>query len=245
MDKKALIKIGAAVAIGAVVIWLGVSMLGGSDQSTQVAAKPQTRPNPEIPKQAQVIPAPATIPASPAAPASTVAINKAPMTQAEIDLMQMQQATQTKYIAALEQLQMLLVQKDIATANKDIANSDRDVLKAKRDSILAQKSILDMLAPPKTATVDSGTSGKNTANNNSGGGLGGTALSQNDFTVVSVSNTRGKWYAVLSTTDGKLYSVSIGDTLASDGSTVKAIDRSGVTLDKSGVARKIAMASII
>ncbi len=244
MDNKAMIKIGAAVAVGAVVIWLGVGMFGGSDQSTQVAAKPQTRPNPEIPKQAQVIPNPATVPTAPAAPASTIAINKAPMTQAEIDLMQMQQATQTKYIAALEQLQMLLVQKDIATANKDIANSDRDVLKAKRESILAQKSILDMLAPTKTATVDAGPS-KNAGNSNNGGNLGGTALSQNDFTVVSVSNTRGRWYAVLSTTDGKLYSVSVGDSIASDGSIVKAIDRSGVTLDKSGVSRKIAMASII
>lgn len=245
MDNKAMIKIGAAVAVGAVVIWLGVGMLGGSDQSSQVAAKPQTRPNPEIPKQAQIIQTPAASPAAPAAPAATISVSKAPMTQAEIDLMQMQQATQTKYIAALEQLQMLLVQKDIAAANKDIANADRDVLKAKRESILNQKSILDMLAPPKTASVDGG-GGKNASNNNNnGGGLGGTALSQNDFTVVSVSNTRGKWYAVLSTTDGKLYSVSIGDTLASDGSTVKAIDRSGVTLDKSGISRKINMASII
>ncbi len=65
-----------------------------------------------------------------------------------------------------------------------------------------------------------------------------TAAAGNDYSVVSVVYTRGRWVAVLSASSGKLYSVSVGDTLSDDGSTVSAISRAGVTLDKAGTVRK-------
>lgn len=236
MDNKAMIKLGAAVVIGAVAIWQIISMFGGGDQSAQVASKPQTRPNPEIPKRADLIPKPA-------------ASQKAPMTETEIALLKMQQETQAKYIAALEQLQMALVQKDIATANKDIANADRDVMKAKRESVVAQKNILELLSPPKpTLGMEAGgmpaTTPAAQAARNAAAAAAGAQATQNEFTVVTVSYTQGKWTAVLAYAD-KLYSVSVGDALAVDGSTVQTIDRSGVTLDKNGVTRKLTMATVI
>jgi len=233
MDNKAKIKVGAAVVIGAIVVWQVVGLFGGGSEATQTAdAKPQTRPNPDIPKKAPLL----TEQAQP----------KMAVSDREMQLMQMQQDTETKYIAALEQLQLLLVEKDIANANKDIANANKDIIKAKKDSIFAQKDILNSLAPPPTkttaATVDGGPTPMAVSK---GPGVAASPGSENDYSVVSVSFTRGRWVAVLASAAGKLYSVGVGDTLTEDGSIVKSIGRSGVTLDKSGAPRKIPMVSII
>jgi hypothetical protein len=244
MDNKALIKIAAIVIVGGGLAWAGFGMLGGEEEATVASAKPQTRPNPDIPKQAPLM---AT--QSQSAPAASKGTQPPQLSEREMQLMQMQQATEEKYIAALEQLQLLLVQKDIAVASKDIANANKDVMKAKKDSIAAQKGILDMLAGPKVTNPSldgaqqlSDKSGKPSAT--SAGGVS-TVASGTDYSVVSVVYTRNRWVAVLSASSGKLYSVSVGDTLADDGSTVTAISRAGVTLDKSGATRKIAMASVI
>ncbi len=140
MDNKALMKIAAIVVIGGAFAWVGFGMIGGAEETTVASAKPQTRPNPDIPKQARLM----TTPSQAATPATGKGIQPPQLTEREMQLMQMQQATEEKYIAALEQLQLLLVQKDIAVATKDIANANKDIMKAKKDSVAAQKGILDM-----------------------------------------------------------------------------------------------------
>lgn len=230
MDNKTKLKISAVVLIGAAAIWMGVSMLGG-DETQMADAKPQTRPNPDIPKPAPMLNAQAK-PITAATPR-------------EQELMKMQQETENKYIAALEQLQLLLVEKDIANANKDIAAANKSFVISKKDTLMAQKMIVDTLTPPKPVfrpVVDSAP----VRTNNAPPPKSPVANSAPDtYSVVSVSYTRGKWVAVLATTAGKLYSVSVGDMLLDDGSKVLSIGRSGVTLDNKGTERKLPMVSVI
>jgi hypothetical protein len=223
MDTKKLIKIGVIALIFAVVAWQMMGMFGGGSAEINVA--PQTRANPEIPKQATIT--------SPKPP-------QAAMTEREMQLMAMQNELQVKYIAALNELQMLKVQRDIAEANKDI-------MKAKQDTIVAQTKVVELLS---------------IANPRSLGSLGGPpSTPQNQaqsaplqplpqapalgdlYTVVSVTNLQGRWTAVMN--GKKLYNVSVGDILADDGSTVIAIDRSGVTLENGGKRKKLSMVSVI
>lgn len=221
MDTKKMIKIGVIALIFVVIAWQMMGMFGGG--SAEIASAPQTRANPEIPK-------PATINPPKPAPAA--------MTEREMQLMSMQNELQVKYIAALNELQMLKVQRDIAEANKDI-------MKAKQDTITSQKKVIDLImssggsgpsmqAPPPSAAEASAAAQQ--------------ALPQAptigfDYVVVSVSNLQGKWTAVLN--GKKLYNVSVGDVLVDDGSVVVSINRSGVTLEKDGKQTKFSMVSVI
>ena len=149
------------------------------------------------------------------------------MSAQELELVRLQQETQAKYVAALNELQMLKIAREIAQTNQAIAA-------ARLATVTAEKNTLLLLSPPPPAyaqglvTPVSGT----------------PSMSSPGYTVVSVSQLQNRWNAVLGYQD-KLYSVSIGDVLPSDGSTVVSISRSGVVLEKDGAKRKISMVPII
>lgn len=236
MDKKTKVQLGIVVVVVGVAVWAGMSMMGGDDAAQIAEVKQQTRPNTDIPKPAALV----TKSGEPVAAPS----------DRERMLVKMQQDTETKYIATLEQLQLLLVEKDIANANKDISKANEESAKSKLTMVTAQKRLVETMAAPKPttpATVDNAGSvgappsgGKGAA-----AGAGSSSNTAEVYAVVSVSYTRGKWVAVLSSNTGKLYSVSVGDPLVEDGSTVKSIGRSGVTLEMAGTSRKIPMVSVI
>ncbi len=165
------------------------------------------------------------------------------MTEREAQLMRMQQDMQTKYLAAINELQMLKVEKDIAEANKDIS-------KAKLDSITAQKDIVDLLSPKATTSTEAYVKGLDQSATPPGGETGVqqtttvTTTQTVGYTVISVTKLRGEWTAVMGAS-GKLYSVKAGDVLAADGSVVLGINRSGVLLEKDGKRSKISMVPVI
>lgn len=149
-----------------------------------------------------------------------------PMSDREAQLMKLQQETQTKYLEAINELQVLKVTKDIAVANKDISA-------AVLARVTAEKKIVDMLAPPpppeSTNKILSPVQGL---------GLEGS------YGVVSVAELQYRWGAVLSYKNN-LYNVHVGDVLPMDGSTVTAIGKEGVILEKDGVKKKVSMVPVI
>ncbi len=64
------------------------------------------------------------------------------------------------------------------------------------------------------------------------------------YEVVSVTQLLSKWNAVLAFKN-KLFSVSVGDVVPGDGSTVIEISRTGVTLEHDGIQRRVSMVPII
>jgi type IV pilus biogenesis protein PilP len=176
-------------------------------------------------------------------PAQLPQVAKAPLSDREQALMALQQETQAKYLAALNELQMLKVQKDIAETNKAIVT-------AKLDTVTAQKNMVDLLEPSKPVATQADYSQNlvNPTGASAGVTPGGAAASSapvDTYTVISVSHLQGRWNAVMGY-QGKLMNVFVGDVLPADGSQVTNIDKTGVTLKlKDGDTKKISMVSII
>lgn len=168
------------------------------------------------------------------------ATQPAPMTEREAQLLKLQQETEAKYIAALNELQMLKVQKDIAETNKAIVT-------AKVETVTAQKNLVDLLSPSAAPT-------QSYAQQIQGGEVGPAGAQQgiqqqsapvSSYTVVSVSHLQGRWNAVMGY-QGKLMNVFVGDILPADGSKVSSIDKSGVTLKlEDGTTKRVSLVTII
>jgi hypothetical protein len=221
---------GIVVVVVLIVIWQLYGLLGGGSEPASVPtpkpatpsaklAKGGTAPNgamqPEAPKQADIMQA-------------------RPLTPTEAMLLKMQQETQASYLAALNQLQMLRVQRDIANTNKDIAT-------ARLATVTSEKKIVDMLSPPAPPPLPAAAAVINKAVVAQSAGV----LDQEvRYTVVSVSNLQSRWSAILSY-KGNLYSVRTGDLLAPDGSRVLSISSDGVTLQKNGVRTKLPLVTSI
>jgi len=190
------------------------SVLGSSSPKMLAANTPQANMQPQEPQPSQ-----AQLPSL---------ADQSGMTDREKQLMALQQQTQAKYLQAVNELQMLKVTKDIWEANQAI-------MTARLSTISSEKQIVDMLEPTATPTPASASAqGTTTA-------MHKPAVS---YTVVSVSQVRGRWSAVLNSA-GNLYNVSIGDVMPSDGSSVVGIDRTGVTLDLNGDRKKYTLVPII
>jgi len=165
------------------------------------------------------------------------------MTEGEKRLFALQMQTEAKYIAAMNELQLLRVQSEIAKSSKDIAQN-------RLDAVTAQKQTLQLLSAPQAtaATYAQGLSG--------GLPISQSGLSTNTpspvvtqhpqaaYVVVSVSQLQHRWTAVLGY-QGQLYNVRIGDILTPDAAKVIEIDRYGVTLERSGQKQRISLVSLI
>lgn len=173
--------------------------------------------------------------------ALTAARPETPLSPREAELMRLQQETEARYLSALNELQMLKI-------NQEIAETNRAIMAAKLETVTSEKGIVDLLRPAQV-----------TAPINYAQGLAGTttttqqpqtvpvAIQQSPdvaYTVVSVSQLQNRWSAVLGS-QGRLFNVFVGDVLPPDQSKVLIINRSGVTLEKNGVRRKISLVSII
>lgn len=229
MDTKKKLTYGIVAVVLLIGAYLGYGMISAEEEPA--IKTPQT--NPDVPK-------PAALKAMQTQPTQQPG---APMTEREAQLMRMQQDMQTKYLAAINELQMLKVEKDIAETNKDIS-------KAKLDSITAQKDIVDLLAPKAATTTEAYVKGLDQSAPPPSGETGVqqtttvTTTQTVGYTVISVTKLRGEWTAVMGAS-GKLYSVKAGDVLAADGSVVLGINRSGVLLEKEGKRTKISMVPVI
>lgn len=238
--QKAMAAIFVIVVI--IVVWQVIGMFRGSpapqinpaNQTTTAmrsgapgAAQPQ--------QQQQMTPQPAPVPAQPA------------LTQREMELLKLQQETEAKYIAALNELQMLRVEREIAENN-------RAIMTAKLDAITAQKNIVDLLTNPApqvapgayaqglVGPVSSGTNVAQPGQPSPPPALQAPAEVQ--YTVVSVAQIQNRWSAVLGY-QGNLYNVSIGDILPADGSRVVSISKAGIILEKDNQRKRVSLVPII
>jgi type IV pilus biogenesis protein PilP len=153
----------------------------------------------------------------------------APMSDTEAALVKLQQETQVLYLKALNELQLLKVTRDIAQTNKDIST-------ANLAKVVAEKKVVDLLAPPPAPSASETLKSSIPID---------TSLSQDvKYSVISVSQLQYRWGAVLSY-KGNLYNVHVGDVLPPDGSTVVSIAKDGVTLDKNGTKIKLSLIPVI
>lgn len=216
-----------------VVIWQLISLMGGGSTPPVVkSSKQPTAQNGNMqaqgpnPVQQMSIPKPAELPKPNPAPTDP-------------RLAEMQQQMEDKYISAITELQILKINREIAEANQAI-------MTAKLATVTAQKGIVTLLAPtPITQETYS-----KTLVNPTGTGTGANAApppanTAVKYTVISVTQLQNTWGAVIGA-NGQLYNVQIGDVLPPDGSTVEAIDNSGVVLtDKTGQKNKLSLVPII
>lgn len=239
--KRQPIVIGILAVIVVFILYEAYGMFGGGGGSAPATPPATTSaaitPTPAMPAGGQMPPQMQQQAAAQNQPAQP------PLTPREIELMRQQEELEARYIAAVNELQMLKVQKDIAEANKAIAS-------AKLDTVTAQKNTLNALSPQAPTTPEG------YAQALAGGqplpaaavqtaGASAAAAQQPTYTVISITNLQYRWSAVLGY-QGKLYSVSVGDVLPADNSKVTAIDKSSVTLiNKDGKETKISLVPII
>lgn len=193
----------------------------------------------------------------PPQPAQLMKPQQISMTPEEANLMRMQQQSESQYLSAINQLQMLKVERDIAETNKAI-------MTAKLETVTAEKRIVDLLQPPAppptTATYARGLVNPVSTNVEPANvhppmtttvttttptpPPAPTVTPDVNYTVISVSRLQNRWAAVVGY-QGSLFNVSVGDILPPDSSMVISIGRSGILLEKKGVKRKISLVPII
>lgn len=247
MQTKQKIMIAVIVVILLIVLWQLKGLF--SSDSTQIQPVPQ----PSATAKAGVAAngnMPANKPAASSLPPgglkeAPLPSRDATMSEGEKRLLALQMQTEAKYIAAMNELQLLRVQSEIAKNSKDIAQN-------RLDAVTAQKQTLQLLSAPQAtaATYAQGLSGNSTAAASPAGAPAqpaapiAAAPARVDYVVVSVSQLQGKWTAVLGY-QGQLYSVVVGDVLTADGSKVIGIDRYGVTLNQNGNKQHVSLVSLI
>jgi len=209
------------IVVMLIVIWQIWGLFAGGSAPTPV---PPAQRAPALAAIPRPMPQPAPLP------------KQEPLSPREAELLRLQQETQAKYVTALNELQVLKISKEIAEANQAI-------MAANLATITAQKSIVDLLAPPPPIAPAAYSQGL----------LSPSAPtmpqppappSTSKYTVISVSQLQGKWTAVLGH-QGSLYHVMVGDVLPADGMIVAAIDRGGVVLQKDGDRTRVSLVPII
>lgn len=247
-------KISAVVffIVGAVILWQVIGMFRSSGGDKMAEIKPATssvsnasstpgpttqlpQKNPVLIKSGMTSPVANTQPASPSSTHSGSPILSEPMPengdppQTSIAVQQQQEQEQVKYVTAINELQMLKIQKEIAETNQAI-------VAAKLATVEAEKSINETLTPtvmlpkPQASDLITGPAPQQQT---------AMEMSKPDaYVVYSVSMELDQWHAVIGYKE-KLYNVIVGDVLPNDGSTVSAIDSKGVTLVLGGMEHRI------
>lgn len=227
----------AVVIILLIVIWQVIGLFKGTGGGSQ-------QPAPLVAAR----PGAAMTAGSPTQPAAAQQqIPKAAPVSKDMELLRLQQDTQSKYIAALNELQMLKVQREINETNQAIAQ-------AKLATIKAEKNMNDLLTgasnpppPPVPASAYAAQLGSQPQQLpliNQPTNVPPPPPAEPSYVVISVSYQLGRWTAVIGN-QGKLYNVSRGDVLPVDGSIVSNIDKGGVVLTKDGKRKRVSLISAI
>jgi type IV pilus biogenesis protein PilP len=256
--KQKLMAVGVVVIL-LIVIWQVVDLFGGGSGESPPApiqngaTKPPTQMTATMPGTPANPSAPAVggqAPTGVGQPPAIIQPQPAPIqreqTLSGTDLLRNQQEEQKKYLASVNELQMLKLQRDIAETNQGIAA-------AKLATATTEQNINNLLTKPMPAPVPVGEYANRLAAPTAAGmpsGVPGTApppevpANEAAYIVISVSMQLNRWTAVLGY-QGKLYNVMIGDVLPVDGWTVASITKEGVILKKDDVKRKISLVPVI
>jgi len=242
--QKVIVVIFLTIAI--FVVWELIGLFrGGKDKSSMISPAPSAvAAQAPVPKSAlPKSPPPPVQQMSGPAPHGFMSPHLAPQqSHPEVDttppasiVLVQQEQVQSKYVTALNELQMLKIQ-------KEIAETSQAIVAAKLATATAEKSISDLVAEaenPVTTNSHTPPPGASSTTIMPPGlppGVGPDA--PGSYSVQSVTMEQDQWHAVVKFKD-KLYDVSVGDQLPPDKSLVKAIDQRGVTLDTAGAEQRI------
>jgi type IV pilus biogenesis protein PilP len=230
MTARQKVTAGIVVVVILIVLWQLYGLLGGG-------STPQPLPKPAAASAKNTAGEPGAMGGAvkPPTPVAADIMQPKPLTANEEAILKLQQETQASYLAALSQLQMLRVQRDIASTNKDISTS-------KLATATSEKKIIDLLSPPQASPTTE--VNKNIIAAQAAQSTAVLTTQEVRYNVVSVSQIQSRWSAVLSF-KGSLYSVHVGDILAPDGSKVIAIGNDGVTIQKDGERKKLPLITSI
>lgn len=232
-----------------VIIWQAWGLFGGSSAAPAVAPAPTSVDNAaqmSLPQSATTsVTTTTTGPANPAIKMQAAAPPPpaAPITTRESEILRLQHEAQAKYLAAIDSLQMLKVEREIAETNQAIAT-------AKLAKVKAEKDVLDLFTRPTPGAVPTSSYAASLVSPVTSGVAvqGATALMGEpvppSYIVLSVSYVNKRWAAVIGN-QGKLFNVSIGDILPPDGSVIVSIDRTGVVLRKDDEKKKVSLVPVI
>jgi hypothetical protein len=228
-NQKQKITIAAVVLVLGVVAWQGLKLFGGDSGSAPLS------PVATAPARSMTAGQPASASGGAVAPqaaAEALAPKQVPV-QVNAEILKVQLDTQAKYIAALNELEMLKVQKEIADTKEAITS-------ATLATATAEKSITDLLTVQQLPNAVANAYSPSPVGVSEGGSSGTTNIpvapkpvapppAQSPFTLMSVSFKAERWSAVL-TAQSKFYNVTVGQVLPLDSSVVTEIDRNGVTV---------------
>lgn len=251
-------KVVAVVTIVVIifVIYEVVGLFSGSSESTPPppvakttpAAKPMNANGPAGFGAAPPNGAPSMAATAPGAmPAAQAPVTPAPIpsqaatvptltSHQEVEALKQQETQQKAYLDSLNQLELLKVKRSIAETNQAIAA-------AQLATETANKNMSDLLTQPAVQAPQSASNFLNKSGQPEGQPPAPTNAADTAFVVISVTMQANHWNAVLGY-QGKLYNVSIGDSLF-DGSTVVSINRNGVVLTKDGKNRRLSIVSTL
>jgi hypothetical protein len=201
---------------------MGQSLPGGAQQGAQMQAMPQQAPQ-------------------------LMQTNVLTMSK-DAELMKQQQQTQKDYLDKLNELQLLKVQREISETNQAISA-------ARLATVTADKSMTDLLTKPAAPEVPASAYANSLSGSVKPGfpiANGGSApttpaaptVAAPSYVVISVSMQFNRWSAVVGS-GGKLYNVSVGDTLPPDGAVVLSISSRGIVLEKDGKKQIVNLISSI
>ncbi|HEX4045345.1 MAG TPA: hypothetical protein VHZ76_06750 [Gammaproteobacteria bacterium] len=159
-----------------------------------------------------------------------------PLTPRELQLLKQQQDLEAKYVSALNELQMLKIEREIVENN-------RAIMAARFDTLSTQKNIVALLNPSEPP-VPPGEYAQKLVTPTTGAQGGEPAAQEAGYSVISVTQLHHRWSAVMGY-QGRLYQVAVGDYLPIDGSKVLSIDKSGIWLERANVKRKVSMVPAI
>jgi len=229
------------------IVWEVIGMFRGNKDGTTIvpsqpavaATAPQPKPgtikSPPPAVQKMAAPAPVVMAPKPATAAHLSPQQShpemEPVPPSSIVLVQQEQV-QSKYVTALNELQMLKIQ-------KEIAETSQAIVAAKLATATAEKSITDLLTVAQTPPTPPPTLSPSSTNlSPPGSGSPMISDANGSYSVQSVSMEQDQWHAVVKFKD-QYFTVSVGDMLPPDKSMVKAIDQHGVTLDTGGMEQRI------
>ncbi len=247
-NTKQKITIALVVVILGFVGWQAMGLIGGgsSGSSTPAPAPVKTAATGQ-PPAANGAPVAAVAPA----PSADNTPKQAPV-QANAELLKLQQETQAKYVAALNELDMLKLQRSIAETKQAITistlatataeKSITDLLTAQVSQMPTSNNNLSNQYSPFAANTPNQDASMNPNAQNQGGAPPPPQpkinIQESLYVLRSVAYKSEKWTAIISS--GKdVYNVVVGDTLPNDNSVVTGIDKNSVTLLKDKVTRHI------
>jgi hypothetical protein len=240
MTPKQKAMIGAIIVVGLIMGWQIIGLFSGDSGAGVSPAKPVANGSAKMTAGSSPPGGAANIQMAAASQLPLQSGLKQMPVMTDARFLQLQQASEEKYIDKLNDLENLKIQRQIAETNQAIAT-------AKLATVAAEKNISDLLTKPTVPTVPVAAYANGLVTPAmQGGGQAGSQSAEiiPDYTVISVMMQRQKWNAVMGY-QGKLLNVSIGDVLPADGSVVEAISKNGVILKKDGKSKTVNMMSAI